>query len=84
VVDEATVDEVNAEMIGNGVRNWAGRYEPAGSRGGHRYRLVDNALTPAQEHALWNQAQPLLTQGRLPVYSQWFYSEDGGPSGSSQ
>ena len=39
----------------------------------------DNALTPAQEHALWDEAQPLLTQGGLPVYSQWFYGGDGVP-----
>jgi Predicted Zn-dependent protease (DUF2268) len=41
--------------------------------------LWDNALTRVQEHALWNQAQPLLTQGGLPVYSQWFYGGDGVP-----
>jgi len=39
----------------------------------------DKALAPAQEHALWNQAQPLLTQGGLTVYSQWFYGGDGVP-----
>jgi hypothetical protein len=39
----------------------------------------DNALTPVREHAFWNQAQPLLTQGGLTVYSQWFYGGDGVP-----
>jgi hypothetical protein len=39
----------------------------------------DNALTPVQEHALWVQAQHLLTQGGLPVYSQWFYGSYGVP-----
>jgi uncharacterized protein YjaZ len=39
----------------------------------------DIALTPVQEHALWDQAQPLLTQGGLAVYSQWFYGGDGVP-----
>jgi uncharacterized protein YjaZ len=39
----------------------------------------DNALTPVQEHALWKQAQPLLTQGGLPIYSEWFYGGDGVP-----
>jgi uncharacterized protein YjaZ len=39
----------------------------------------DNALTPVQERALWDRAKPLLTQGGLPVYSQWFYGGDGGP-----
>ena len=39
----------------------------------------DNVLTPVQEHALWNQAQPLLTQTGLPVYSKWFYGGDGVP-----
>ena len=39
----------------------------------------DNALTSAQEHALWKQAQPLLTQGGLTVYSEWFYGGDAVP-----
>ena len=39
----------------------------------------DKALTPVQEHTLWKQAQPLLTQGGLPVYSQWFYGGNGVP-----
>jgi uncharacterized protein YjaZ len=39
----------------------------------------DNALTPVQEHALWNRAQPVLDLGGLSVYSQWFYGGDGVP-----
>jgi uncharacterized protein YjaZ len=39
----------------------------------------DNALTRVQAHALWNQAQPLLTQGGLLVYAQWFFGGDGVP-----
>ena len=42
----------------------------------------DNALTPVQEHALWETAQPLLTHGGLPVYSQWFYGGNGVPKWS--
>jgi Predicted Zn-dependent protease (DUF2268) len=37
----------------------------------------DIALTPVQEHTLWDRAQPLLTQGGVPLYSQWFFGGDG-------
>jgi uncharacterized protein YjaZ len=39
----------------------------------------DEAVTPIQEHSLWNRAQPVLDQGGLSVYSQWFYGGDGIP-----
>ena len=40
---------------------------------------TDNASTHVEEHALWNQAQPLLRQGGLTLYSQWLYGGDDVP-----
>jgi len=31
--------------------------------------LATTHLSPVQEHALWDEAQPLLAQGGVPVYS---------------
>jgi hypothetical protein len=39
----------------------------------------DDALTAAQEHALWDRAEPLLTQGGLQLYDQWFFGGTGVP-----
>lgn len=39
----------------------------------------DSALTPVQEHTLWDRAKPLLNQTGLLLYEQWFYGGNGVP-----
>jgi uncharacterized protein YjaZ len=32
---------------------------------------------PSREHALWDRAELLLTQGGLQLYDQWFFGGNG-------